>query len=78
MADIKRTGWEKFWKNPWFGFMVVLAFGSAISFFQINSFYADTHKLNGIVGFLGLGIVLGLAAVFCLIKVNYTSTGTGG
>lgn len=49
---------------------VVLAFASVICFFNINGAFADAHKLNGVVGFLGAGIVLGLGAIFCLIKVR--------
>lgn len=78
MTDIKRTRWEKFWLNPWFGAMVVLAFGSIISFFQINSYAADKNNMNGLFGWLGIGIVLGIAACYCLYKANKTSTGTGG
>lgn len=58
--------------NPtrkWFGLMVVFAFASIISFFQINSYWADQHKFNGIFGWLGIGIVTGLVALFCLSKV---------
>lgn len=50
--------------------MVGFAFASVISFFQINSAWADDHKFNGIFGWTGLGIVFGLVAVFCLYKVN--------
>jgi hypothetical protein len=62
--------------NPWWIGLVILAFGSVISFFQINSYYADTHDMNFF--FTILGIVLGLAALFCLYKTATTSTGEGG
>jgi len=62
----------------WFGFMVVFAFASVISFFQINSYWADQNNFNGFFGFLGIGIVFGLAAVFCLMKVAKYGGGTGG
>lgn len=55
--------------KKWFAFMAVTAFISVISFFQINSYWADQHHFNGIFGWLGLGILFGLAAVFCLTKV---------
>lgn len=56
--------------RTWFGIMVVFAFASVISFFQINSWWADQHDFNGIFGWLGIGIVTGLVAVFSLYKVN--------
>lgn len=63
--------------KSWFGLMVVFAFASVISFFQIDSAWADANKLNGVFGFLGLGILFGLVAIFCLSKVAGNS-GTGG
>ena len=62
--------------NPWFGGLVLFAFGSVISFFQINSYKADKHHLNTF--WLIAGIVLGVLAIGCLYKTNKTSTGTGG
>ena len=64
--------------RKWFGLMVVFAFASVISFFQINSYQADLNHMNGLVGWLGIGIVLGLVAVFCLWKVTKYGGGTGG
>lgn len=63
--------------RKWFGLMVVFAFTSVISFFQINSYDADRLNMNGLIGWLGIGIVFGLAAVFCLLKVmKYGGGGT--
>lgn len=59
-----------------FAIMVLFAFGSVISFFQINSAWADANNANGITGFLGLGILLGIAAVYFLFRVVKQS-GTG-
>jgi hypothetical protein len=70
---MKNWGTEK-----WFIFMTVFAFASVISFFQINSYWADKHHFNGFFGWLGLGIVFGLIAIFGLYKVNKTSSGGGG
>lgn len=56
--------------KKWFAAMVVTALLSVISFFQINSAWADKNNFNGFFGWLGIGIVLGLAAVYCLYKVN--------
>ena len=64
--------------RKWFGLMVVFSFASVISFFQINSYQADLNNMNGLFGWLGIGIVLGLAAVFCLSKVAKNGGGTGG
>lgn len=58
--------------------MVIFAFASVISFFQINSYWADKNNFNGLVGWLGIGIVTGLVAVFCLAKVMKYGGGTGG
>lgn len=55
--------------TKWFLTMTAFAFGSVISFFQINSYWADKHNFNGLIGWLGIGIVLGLAACYCLSKV---------
>lgn len=56
--------------KKWYLLMTVAAFISVISFFQINSFWADNHKFNGIAGWLGIGILFGLVAIYCLIMVN--------
>lgn len=47
----------------------LFAFASVISFFQINSYWADQHHFNGIFGWLGIGIVTGIAALLSLRKV---------
>ena len=43
---------------------------SVISFFQINSYWADQNNFNGVFGWLGIGIVTAAVAVFCLTKVS--------
>ena len=68
----------KIFGNPWYGGLVISGLLSIISFFQINSYWADKHNFNGIIGWLGIGIVLGLAAIFFLYKSVTTSTGKGG
>jgi len=61
-------------KKYWTG-LVIAAFISIISFFQIGSYWADTHNFNG--GWTIIGIAFGLAALFCLYKVRQNSnTGT--
>jgi hypothetical protein len=60
---------KKLSAGQWFIVTAILAFGSVISFFQINSAWADAHDFNGIFGWLGIGIVAGLAAIFGLSKV---------
>ncbi len=64
--------------KTWFGLMSAAAFASGISFFQINSAWADDHHFNGIIGWSGLGIVFGLAAIYCLYKVAKNSNPGGG
>lgn len=56
--------------------MTVFAFLSVISFFQINSAWADKHHFNGLFGWLGLGIVFGLIAIYGLYNVA-KNAGTG-
>lgn len=53
--------------RKWFIWTCVFAFASVISFFQINSALADEKNLNGV--FTGAGIVFGVIAIYCLIKV---------
>jgi len=65
--------------KKWFAAMSVFAFASIISFFQINSWWADQNKFNGLIGWLGLGIVFGLIAIYFLTKVIKSSNkGDGG
>lgn len=70
--------WTKFWLNPWFGGFVICALASVVSFFQIQSYWADQHHFNGIFGWLGIGIILGVAAILFLLKANKTTGGKGG
>lgn len=46
----------------------VFAFISVASFFQIDSYWADKHHFNGVVGWLGIGIVAGLVAIYFLYR----------
>lgn len=64
--------------TKWFLTMTVFAFASVISFFQINSYWADKHNFNGLIGWLGIGIVTGLVAIFCLTKVAKQGSGGDG
>jgi hypothetical protein len=64
--------------RKWFGLMVVFAFASVISFFQIDSYWADQNNFNGLIGWLGIGIIFGVVAIFCLTKVAKYGGGTGG
>lgn len=78
-SSLKEPGFmERTFGNPWYGWMVIAAFVSVISFFQINSYWADKNNFNGLFGWLGIGIVAALFAVFFLYKVKTTSTGKGG
>lgn len=64
-----------------FVLMAIFAFGSVISFFQINSYWADKHHFNGFIGWLGIGIALGLVAIYFLYRVakqaGSSSSGSG-
>ena len=64
----------KSWSTKqWFIFMTVFAFASVISFFQIDSYWADEHNFNGIDGWLGIGLATGLLAIFGLYKASQKS-----
>ena len=60
----------------WFALMVFFAFASVISFFQINSYWADQNNFNG--GWTIIGIVFGLIAAYCLHRVAKSAGGSGG
>lgn len=62
--------------HHWMIITVIFAFGGIISFFQINSHWADLHDFNGIKGWLGIGIILSLIAIYCLYKT--AKAGGGG
>jgi len=62
--------------KQWFAVMTLFAFASVISFFQIDSYWADQNNFNGFFGWLGIGIVTGMVAVFCLLKVSKNSSGS--
>lgn len=64
--------------KKWFIAMTISAFVSVGSFFQINSYWADQHNFNGLFGWLGIGIVFALIAIFCLYKVTKNSDSGGG
>lgn len=72
----KFSDWFYKRQNGWFTLTVVTAFLAMISYFQINSYFADKHKLNTF--FLVTGIVLTVLSLFFIWKANKTSTGTGG
>lgn len=62
--------------SNWFHFMVVFAFISVISFFQIDSAWADANNFNGFFGWLGIGIVTGCVAIYGLYE-TVTNSNTG-
>ena len=59
---------KKWSTEKWFIIMVVLAFLSVGSFFQINSSWTDAADLNWLVTVTG--VAFGLAAVYCLYRVS--------
>lgn len=61
--------------TKWWLLTAVTGFASFISFFHINSYFADTHNANTI--FTIAGVVLALASIFCMYKVS-KNTNTGG
>ena len=54
--------------SNWWALAVVLCFVSAISFFQIDSAFADENGLNPL--FWVLGVSAGLVTAFSLYKAN--------
>jgi hypothetical protein len=59
----------------YFLLMVLSAFVSVITFFKVDSYWADTHDFNG--SLIAIGVVFGLVAGFFLYKVIKNSN-TGG
>jgi hypothetical protein len=59
--------------SKWFVFMTVFAFASVISFFQINTVWADENNFNGVFGWLGIGVLCGLISAFGLVKTAQKS-----
>lgn len=58
-------------KDPtmqWFKRLVFSAFASVISFFHIDSWVADKNGINWL--FWTIGIVFGLAALYCYYRAN--------
>lgn len=60
--------------HKWMILMAIFAFISVISFFQVNSAWADAHNFN--TGWKLIGTAAGIAAIFCLIKT--AKAGGGG
>jgi len=52
----------------WYTVLVIAAFASVISFFNINSAFADAHKVNGL--FKIAGIIFGLVAAYSYYMAN--------
>lgn len=60
--------------HHWIIITVIFAFISVISFFQINSAWADAHNFN--TWWKVIGVVTGIVAIICLIKT--AKAGGGG
>lgn len=75
MSDTKKSWWEKYWINPWYGFFVVTIIAAAICLIQTQQYVAEKTG-EALWWILGGGLV-GLAVWF-LIKANKTSEGRGG
>lgn len=60
--------------HHWMIITVIFAFISVVSFFQVNSAWADAHHFN--TGWKVIGAVTGLVAIFCLYKT--AKAGGGG
>lgn len=74
---MKKDNWIiRVFKNPWYIAMAVAAFISVVSFFQINSAWADANNFN--TWWTVIGVVFGVATIFFGYKANKTSTGMGG
>ena len=69
MADGKKA--KKYW-----ALSGISGFAAFISFFQINSAFADAHKLNTL--FPILGIAFGLVAIYCMWVAFQNSADGGG
>lgn len=60
----------------WWAAFACSAFAAMISFFQINSYQADKHHLNGF--WLVMGIILTLCSVYSLYRVSKLTDGGDG
>lgn len=60
--------------HKWMILTAIFAFISVISFFQVNSAWADAHNFN--TGWKVIGAVTGLVAIFFLTKT--AKAGGGG
>lgn len=56
----------------WIRFAAAFGFASFISFCQIDGAWADAHHFNGLFGWLGIGIITGLAAIYGGYKMTKT------
>ena len=56
--------------KEWFIFATVFAFISVISFFQIDSAWADENNFNGLKGWLGIGLASAGVSIFGLFKAK--------
>lgn len=54
--------------SKWFKITALFAFIATISFFQIDSAWADENNFNGIKGWLGIGIVFSICTILSAIK----------
>jgi hypothetical protein len=57
-------------QRQWFMITSAFAFASVISFFNINSTWADENDFNGLLGFAGTGIIFGLLAAYSLYRTK--------
>lgn len=55
--------------NTYLVIAIVSAFVSVISFFNVNSYWADKNHLNGVV--VGAGIVFAIVTIFAGYKCWY-------
>lgn len=50
----------------WFAVASAILITAMISFFQINSYWADQHNFNGWIGWKGVGSVLALIGIYIM------------
>lgn len=54
--------------KKWYAVLVITAFISVISFFQINSYFADKHKINWL--FIVVGVLFAIATGYSFYMCN--------
>ena len=76
MKKVKDAIGKFFFGNWWLPATIVSLFLCLISFFQVNSAFADKHNINGV--WIVLGSIFAISTLYCGRKAAKTAPGQGG